>query len=196
MLGLDRAMEFIDPQCRLCGLCQGRTQVVPPEGPRTARAFFVGEAPGPDEDAQGRPFIGRAGRILRGALSRAGWKMEDVWITNAVKCFPHEAVGGKKRIRAPEPSEAEACRPFLAREIESLRPRLVVALGRTAARSLTGRNVALDQEHGTVLLATAELHGARVFLTFHPSGLHYAKGRAEAFEEDLRHARLLLEEAP
>lgn len=192
MLGLDRALDLIDPACARCGLCRGRTQVVPAEGPRTARAFFVGEAPGPDEDRQGRPFIGRAGRILRSALPRAGWRLEDVWITNTVKCFPHEPVDGAARIRAPTVSEADACRPFLVREIESLRPHLLVALGRTAARSLTGREVALDQEHGRVVAARPELGDARVFLTFHPSGLHYAKGRAALFDADLRAALALL----
>lgn len=196
MLGLDRALDLIDADCRRCGLCRGRTQVVPPEGPRTARAFFVGEAPGPDEDRDGRPFIGRAGRILRTALQRSGWPSEDVWITNAVKCFPHEARDGSRKIRAPQPSESDACRPFLVEEVRQLRPQLLVALGRTAARALTAREVALEEEHGRLVPARPEFGDAKVFLTFHPSGLHYSRGRAELFEKDLRAARGLLGPAP
>lgn len=183
--------------CALCGLCQGRTQVVPAEGSRAARVMLVGEAPGPDEDQVGRPFIGRAGKILRRELEKAGWTPEDVWITNTVKCFPHEVVEGKKKIRAPSEAESDACRLHLRRELDALRPHLVVALGRTAAQQLTGKPLeSLEALRGATLSTRPELGDHDVFVTYHPSGLHYAKGRLELFQQDLRRARALAEAVP
>lgn len=192
---MERGVDLVDLACTRCGLSRDRTQVVPAEGSRTAPAFLVGEGPGPEEDSKGRPFVGRAGKLLRSVLERTGWRGEDVWITNIVKCFPHDRDGARRRIRAPMPIEAAACRVHLRRELEAIRPRLLVALGRTAAHELTGVPLPnLDRLHGTVLPTRPELGDHWVFLTFHPSGLHYARGRLEAFEKDLRTARALLED--
>ncbi|MBI2076822.1 MAG: uracil-DNA glycosylase [Euryarchaeota archaeon] len=182
-------LGFVPLDCRQCRLCEGRTQVVPAEGGRRPLAFFVGEAPGPEEDRVGRPFVGRAGKILREALRKTGWSDDDVWITNTVKCFPFDAQDGKKKIRAPRPAEAAACRAHLRQEILALKPRLIVALGRTAASSLVASlGPSLNAHRGVLLPARDDLAG-HVFVTFHPSGLHYERGRKEAFEADLAAAR-------
>lgn len=182
-----RGEAYVAHDCSKCALSRGRTQVVPGEGAQKPLAVFVGEAPGPDEDREGRPFIGRAGKILRESLRQAGWRDDEVWITNAVKCFPHELrEDGKKTIRAPDAVETSACRPHLQAELKALKPGLIVALGRSAALSLTGdASIQLDRDHGRVLDSPA----GRLFLTFHPSGLHYKTGRREQFLEDLRVAR-------
>jgi DNA polymerase len=178
--------------CSLCGLSRGRTQVVPAEGDRAARVMLVGEAPGPDEDRVGRPFIGRAGKVLRRELANAGWRPEDVWITNTVKCFPFDLVESKKKIRPPTGLESDACRLHLRRELDALRPRLIVALGRTAAQQLTGEPVpSLETVRGATLATRAALGDYPVFVTYHPSGLHYAAGRLELFQADLRRARTI-----
>ncbi len=186
--GSQRGTAYVPHDCTRCPLSRGRTQVVPGEGPAKPLAFFVGEAPGPDEDRLGRPFIGRAGNILRTNLRTSGWKEDEAWITNSVKCFPNEPEGDKKRIRAPLPMEIEACRPHLAAELDALRPKLVIALGRTAAASLLGEAPPLDEVHGTVV---GSYRLVPVFVTFHPSGLHYRRGRREEFVEDLRKARVM-----
>lgn len=187
--GISRGTSFVPVDCVGCPLSKNRTQVVPGEGPARPLAFFVGEAPGPDEDRLGRPFIGRAGQILRVALREAGWTEGEVWITNVVKCFPHDENGAKKRIRAPSEDEVAACHNHLANEIRGLRPRLIVALGRTAAARLLGHDDwSLDDLHGTV---AGLQDNVPVFVTFHPSGLHYRTGRKDEFLNDLRNARTL-----
>ncbi|HLE48023.1 MAG TPA: uracil-DNA glycosylase [Candidatus Thermoplasmatota archaeon] len=193
-MGIERGTAYVPVDCRRCGLCEGRTQVVPAEGGRRPLAFFVGEAPGPEEDAQGRPFVGRAGKILRATLREAGWSDDDVWITNVVKCFPYEWIDGKKKIRAPTVAEAASCREHLRLEVAALKPPLIVALGRTAATALIddgGANLA--GLRGSASPARGDL-GGDVFVTYHPSGLHYERGRKEAFESDLRAALRLAKE--
>lgn len=191
---MERGDDLVDLACTRCGLSRDRTQVVPAEGSRTAHVFLVGEGPGPEEDEAGRPFVGRAGKVLRRTLERTGWREEDVWITNIVKCFPHDRDSSRRRIRAPTSVEATACRVHLRRELEAIRPRLLVALGRTAAVELTGVALPnLAKMHGTVLPTRPQLGEFWVFLTYHPSGLHYGKGRLQAFEQDLRTAKGLVE---
>lgn len=188
-----RGGAFVPLDCARCGLARTRTQVVPGEGPTAPRALFVGEAPGPDENREGRPFVGRAGRILRNAMREAGWREDEVWITNVVKCFPVRTEDAQRRIRAPRPDEIEACRRHLDAEKERLSPSIVVALGRTAAVALTGNpGLELDRDHGRVV----EAGGLRILPTFHPSGLHYRAGRHAAFREDLRLARMLSGSSP
>ena len=115
--------------CRRCPLCQGRTQTVFGVGNRRARWMFVGEAPGADEDAQGEPFVGRAGQLLNAMLFALGLKRDDVYIANVLKCRPPGN-------RDPQVDEVEQCEPYLARQIELIQPGLIVALGRHAAHSL------------------------------------------------------------
>lgn len=185
-----RATDLVDLACDRCQLNGSRTQVVPAEGPRTARLFLVGEAPGPDEDAQGRPFVGRAGKILRRSLDAAGIPADDVWISNTVKCFPHDLVeGGKRRIRKPSTEEATACRPWLRAEVKALRPALLVALGGTAAQELTGqRGIKIGDVRGKRLSARDELGGVPVVVTYHPSGLRYGHATEQDLVDDLRAA--------
>lgn len=176
-----------------CSACAGRA--VPAEGGEAPHTFFVGEAPGPTEEKLGRPFVGRAGRVLRSALEEAGWTEPEIWITNVVKAFPHVEVAGKRKIRKPTPAEVRACIPHLVREADDLRPRLLVALGRTAAEALLGRRVPkLGDVRGQVLPTRAELAGRPVFVTIHPSALSYGalRGQRAGFVEDLRRARVAL----
>jgi len=109
--------------CQRCVLAQGRTHAVPGEGPENADILFIGEAPGFHEDRQGRPFVGAAGQYLDELLQKIGMKREEVYIANVVKCRPPGN-------RDPQPAEIEACRPYLDRQIELLRPKLIVTLGR------------------------------------------------------------------
>lgn len=188
-----RGDAFVDASCAKCALSRTRKQVVAAEGGRRPLAFFVGEAPGPEEDREGRPFIGRAGKILRRSLAGAGWKPDEVWITNTVKCFPHESgPNGKARIRRPDAAEAAACRQHLLAEVKALRPRIIVALGQTAAQAL------LREPPKKLALVRASLQAARpdlgevaVFVTYHPSGLHYGHATEAEFQRDLAQARRL-----
>ena len=119
-------------QCRACGLCEGRQQVVPGVGDRAAQVMFVGEGPGAEEDRQGLPFVGAAGQLLDAMLAAIGLSREaGVYIANTVKCRP-------PRNRTPEAAEMAACRPYLQRQIQLVQPRLLVALGRPAAQVLLG----------------------------------------------------------
>lgn len=177
---------MVDLGCTRCPLSRHRTQVVPAEGVASARLFLVGEGPGPDEDAQGRPFIGRAGRILRRCLEAAGVPVEEVWISNTVKCFPHDVVGEKRRIRKPKREEADACRPWLLQELRAVAPRVVVAVGGTAAAELTGdRRIQVTKARGAPVAPRAELGDIVLFVTFHPSGLHYGHGTEADLARDL-----------
>ncbi len=117
--------------CKRCKLSQGRTNIVFGVGDTQARIMFVGEGPGADEDAQGEPFVGRAGQLLNNMITAMGIRREDVYIGNVVKCRPPQN-------RAPERDECETCGPFLMRQISVVRPEIIVALGATAAKFLLG----------------------------------------------------------
>lgn len=116
-------LEAAVRQCRLCGLCERRTQAVPGEGDANAVIMFIGEGPGADEDAQGRPFVGRSGQLLTRMLQQVGINRQEVYITNVVKCRPPGN-------RDPMPQEMAACAPYLERQIEIVNPRIIVTLGR------------------------------------------------------------------
>lgn len=187
-----RGDAYVPLDCAKCPLAAGRTRVVPAEGARRPLAFFVGEGPGPEEDATGRPFVGRAGMILRRALAEAGWHEDEVWITNIVKCFPHEKDGDRRRIRKPNRGEVDACRGHLVSEVAALRPRLLVALGRTAAEAVAaGRVGPLREARRRPLELREDLGDAPLVATYHPSGLHYGHASVEEFTDDLRRARVL-----
>ena len=128
-------------ECRKCGLGGTRTNAVPGEGSPKTRILFVGEAPGADEDAQGRPFVGRAGQLLDKIIEACGLKREDVFIANILKCRPPEN-------RDPRPDEIVSCLPFLQRQIEILNPEVIVALGAHAARTLLNTNQGIGQLRG------------------------------------------------
>ncbi len=170
------ALEAIAAEVRACTRCrlhEGRTSAVPGEGHPSTEVVFVGEGPGFHEDRQGRPFVGRAGDLLVRLLGSIGWRREDVFITNVVKCRPPDN-------RDPEPDEVAACAPFLRRQLEVLDPSLVVTLGRhSMARFMPGTTI--SRAHGTVRPADPAT-GARdalVFAMYHPA----AALRSPAIEE-------------
>jgi len=127
--------------CRKCELGSQRTNAVPGEGHPKARIMFVGEAPGADEDAQGRPFVGRAGQLLEKIITACGLKREDVFIGNILKCRPPGN-------RDPKPDEIVSCLPYLQAQIESIEPEVIVALGAHAARTLLNTNKSIGQLRG------------------------------------------------
>jgi DNA polymerase len=125
-------------KCGKCGLGSTRTNAVPGEGNANARIMFVGEAPGADEDAQGRPFVGRAGQLLDRVIEACGLKRSDVFIGNILKCRPPEN-------RDPRPEEIISCLPYLQRQIETINPEVIVALGAHAARTLLNTTKSIGQ---------------------------------------------------
>jgi uracil-DNA glycosylase len=170
--------------CRACPLWEPATRTVFGEGPRDARVMLVGEQPGDWEDLEGRPFVGPAGQLLDRALAEAGLDRSRLYLTNAVKHFKF-APRGKRRIhQKPDGGEVEACGTWLALERDLLRPRLVVALGATAARALTGRDVRVGEERGRVVPLGP---GAELLVTVHPS---YVLRLPDAARQAAEYARL------
>jgi len=155
-------------RCRGCSLWQAATQTVFGEGPRDARVMLVGEVPGDQEDRAGRPFVGPAGRLLDRALESAGVERGDTYVTNAVKHFKWEPRGKRRLHRRPSPAEIDACRPWLRREIDLVRPLVIVCLGATASQALLGRSFRVTEERGKFV--PSEL-APYVMATIHPSAL-------------------------
>jgi DNA polymerase len=153
-------------ECKRCSLWKSATQGVPGEGPAPAALMLVGEAPGDSEDLQGHPFVGPAGAMLDRALQDAGLSRQTVYISNAVKHFKFEPRGKRRLHIKPSASEIEACHWWLAEELRLVAPKLVMALGGTAARALLGHPVTVSQMRGspTPLSPTAHL-----WVTIHPS---------------------------
>ena len=146
--------------CTRCALHKGRNKIVFADGSANARLMFVGEGPGADEDAQGLPFVGRAGQLLNNMISAMGLKREECYIANVVKCRPPGN-------RTPEPEEANTCSPFLFRQIDVVRPEVLVALGATAATYHLGQRQPLAGLRGRV----HSLRGTRLIVTYHPAYL-------------------------
>jgi DNA polymerase len=153
-------------QCCKCGLGSSRTHAVPGEGSPKARLMFIGEAPGADEDAQGRPFVGRAGQLLDKIITACGLKREDVFIGNILKCRPPEN-------RDPRPEEVISCLPYLQRQIEIIEPDVIVALGAHAARTLLDTNKSIGQMRGQFQEYVAGIGRPPIKLmaTYHPAYL-------------------------
>ena len=176
--------------CRGCHLWKVGTQTVFGEGKRTATVMFVGEQPGDHEDRAGHPFVGPSGRLLDGALERAGLDRRDAYVTNAVKHFKWVPdPNGKRRIhKTPSTSEVRACHPWLDEEIAVVQPRVIVALGATAAKAVFGPQTRVTTQRGRTLRTPLAEAG---FATVHPSAVLRAPGdlRAEAekaFVDDLK----------
>ena len=146
--------------CTRCALHTGRNKIVFGDGSPTARLMFVGEGPGADEDAQGLPFVGKAGQLLNNMIAAMGLKREEVYIANVVKCRPPGN-------RTPEPDEANTCSPFLFRQIDVVRPQVLVALGATAATYLLGQRQPLAGLRGRV----HAFRGMQLIVTYHPAYL-------------------------
>jgi len=175
--------------CRRCDLWKRATQTVFGEGPAHASVVFVGEQPGDQEDVIGRPFVGPAGQIMDRAMEEAGIDRRTVYVTNAVKHFKFEPRGKRRIHKTPEPPEIQACRFWLDVELVGLRPKLVVAMGGTAARAVLGRAVTITRERGRPVEMP---DGQMAFVTVHPSFLlripdRDAKAREyRAFVQDLK----------
>jgi uracil-DNA glycosylase family protein len=175
--------------CRACDLWKCGTQTVFGEGSGTADLMLVGEQPGDKEDLAGRPFVGPAGRILDQALEDAGIDRSTVYVTNAVKHFKWEARGKRRLHKRPDSREVAACRPWLDREIELVRPKVVVCLGATAAQALLGRSFKVTKQRGELFPQPA---GHVITATVHPSSILRAPDAAAreaemaGFTDDLR----------
>jgi uracil-DNA glycosylase len=146
--------------CTRCVLHKGRNKLVFGDGDPDARLMFVGEGPGADEDAQGLPFVGRAGQLLNNMIGAMGLTREQVYIANVVKCRPPQN-------RTPEPDEANTCSPFLFRQIDAIGPEVIVALGATAATYLLGQRQPLAGLRGRV----HSFRGTKLIVTYHPAFL-------------------------
>ena len=144
--------------CTRCRLATGRTQVVFGVGDPDADIMFIGEGPGADEDEQGEPFVGRAGQLLNNMIVAMGLRREDVYIANVVKCRPPQN-------RAPERDEIETCSPYLTRQLEALRPRIICCLGKFAAELLVGAKGTIGGMRGKVY----RYRGAKLIVTYHPA---------------------------
>ena len=169
--------------CTRCGLCEGRTQVVNTHGNPKARLMFVGEAPGADEDAQGKPFVGRAGQLLTKMIEAMGMKREEVIIGNVNRCRPPGN-------RQPTLEEAAICRPFLFREIATIKPEIIVVMGNTALRNLLEAREGITRVRGKF----QDFRGIKVMPTFHPAYLLRDPSKKRETWEDLKQVRDYLEE--
>ena len=164
---IDRLQEAA-AGCRACDLWRTGTQTVFGDGSRVARIVFVGEQPGDEEDVQGRPFVGPAGRLLDKALVEAGIDRRDVYVTNVVKHFKWEPRGKKRIHKKPNGREIRACRPWLDAEVRALDPGLIVCLGATAAQALLGSKFLVSKRRGEFIETAG---GATLFATVHPSSI-------------------------
>ena len=184
---LDRLRQAVQ-ECEGCDLFRYATQGVLGEGPAKARVMFVGEQPGNEEDLEGRPFVGPAGRILAKGLAEAGIPREEVYVTNAVKHFKFEERGKRRIHKKPSAAEVKACAPWLEAEMRLVKPEIVVCLGATAAQALLGRDYRLTKERGTFRTRDG---GPKITSTVHPSAVLRAPDEDRetmynAFVEDLR----------
>ena len=161
-----KALRAAEAACRRCLLYKHATQVVPGKGPARARIMLVGEEPGDQEDKQGKPFVGPAGRILDEGLAAAGIERGDVFVTNAVKHFKFEQRGKRRLHKRPNAYEIEQCHGWLDFERAIVKPDIVVALGATAVRSVSGRPLAINKIRGRVMPLS---DGGRMLATIHPS---------------------------
>jgi uracil-DNA glycosylase len=169
--------------CRACELWKTGTQTVFGEGTRTAEILFVGEQPGDKEDLAGTPFVGPAGRVLDEGLEAAGIDRKLAYVTNAVKHFKWQARGKRRIHQKPSSAELAACRPWLDAELAVVKPRVVVALGATAAQSLLGRQFRVTKQRGVPVESDLAPH---VVATVHPSSILRQEtdaDRAEAMRE-------------
>ena len=185
-LGVARAswdeLRTLVSECRACELCRARKQAVFGVGHESAPWLFVGEGPGADEDAQGEPFVGAAGKLLDSMLAAIGCQRgREVYIANVVKCRPPGN-------RTPTPGEAAACAPFLDRQIELLGPKIIVALGKTAAMRLLGTEASIASLRGKV----HRYQGIPVVVTYHPAYLLRSLTEKSKAWEDLVFARTTL----
>jgi uracil-DNA glycosylase family 4 len=176
--------EELGPDCSRCKLhTLGRKQVVFGVGNPNADLMFVGEAPGADEDEQGEPFVGRAGQLLTKIIEAIGLERDDVYIANVIKCRPPGN-------RNPEPDEVERCQPFLFRQIDAIKPKVIVALGKFAAQALLQTTDPITRLRGR----TFKYRGATLIPTFHPAYLLRNPSSKREVWEDMKKVRAILAE--
>lgn len=162
--------------CQRCELCESRTQAVFGVGDRRARLMIVGEAPGAEEDRQGEPFVGRAGRLLNAMLRAVGLDRQQVFIANILKCRP-------PRNRDPQPAEVAQCMPYLMRQIELISPALILCVGRIAAQNLLATDTPIGRLRGSLHRLET---GVPVIVTYHPAYLLRSPGEKRKAWEDLK----------
>lgn len=168
--------------CTKCGeLCENRTNAVPGEGNESADLMFIGEAPGRNEDEQGRPFVGNAGKLLTEALEEAGLSREDVFITNIVKCRPPNN-------RVPTQREIDACSDYLTRQIRLVNPKIICILGRTAFEAMLGGR-SVTSSRGKLI----EKKDRYYFVTVHPAAVIYNPQLGPVFKKDISKLATMLE---
>ncbi|MFQ5776856.1 MAG: uracil-DNA glycosylase [Terriglobia bacterium] len=171
--------------CQRCKLAPHRRKIVFGEGSPNAQLVFIGEGPGAEEDAQGLPFVGRAGRLLNHWIESLGLARADVYICNIIKCRPPGN-------RTPERDEIETCSPFLLRQLAAIRPKLVCCLGGVALKMLLGRSVSITRVRGQFF----DSHGSKLFATFHPAYILRNPNADRQAQEDLRTIRQFLSGRP
>ena len=173
-------------ECVRCKLhAQGRKQIVFGVGDPSADLMFIGEAPGADEDAQGVPFVGRAGQLLTKMIEAMGFRRDEVYIANVLKCRPPGN-------RDPHPDEVESCEPFLFQQIQTIQPKVIVALGKFAAQTLLKTQDPISRLRGRIY----EYRGAKLIPTFHPSFLLRSPGYKREAWEDLKQALAIMGRQP
>ena len=173
-------LEHQVSRCTACDLHRGRTQAVFGTGDRSARWMVIGEAPGVEEDRRGEPFVGRAGQLLNAMLLAAGFKREEVYIANVVKCRPPDN-------RDPRPEETARCAPFLQRQIDLVEPELILAVGRVAAQRLLGTDTPVGRLRGRLHHLGTD-PGIPLVVTYHPAYLLRSPREKAKVWQDLRFA--------
>jgi DNA polymerase len=178
-------------ECRGCDLYKHATQVVFGAGPRRAQVILLGETPGDEEDRQGKPFVGPAGRLLDTALDEAGLSRDEVYVTNSVKHFRWEPRGKRRLHKKPSARQIEACKPWLHAEILVVKPQMIVCLGATAAQVMLGRNFRVTKHRGQFFKSE---QAGWLMATYHPSAILRTPDKEDRdrmrdeFVEDLREA--------
>jgi uracil-DNA glycosylase family 4 len=171
-------------KCQRCPLARSRTNAVPGVGPTDAALMIVGEAPGRQEDVEGQPFVGAAGRLLTMLLEGVGIKRDSVFITNVVKCRPPEN-------RPPDPTERDACHPFLLQQLELIKPKIVCLAGRVPAEVFLGPQVSMSTMHGK----SYERGGRTYFVIYHPAAGLYTQTLVAVMKEDMNRLNSLLDQS-
>ena len=168
-------------RCKKCRLWKTRKNTVPGEGPINAKILFIGQAPGNEEDKIGRPFIGRAGKLLTELLDSANINRQEVFITSVLKCFP-------PKNRKPKKDEIEACSPYLKKQIEIINPKLIVLLGEVAKNTRIGSNRNLKDLRGKIV----KKDGRTFFIIYHPAaGIRFQKFKRKLFSDFKKLKRLV-----
>jgi len=192
ILGSDDELDEISAAiaaCQRCGLVNTRTKTVPGEGSHRAEVMFIGEAPGRDEDAQGRPFVGRAGKLLERLLAEIGIRRSEVFIGNVLKCRP---VSSEGKDRKPTEREVSACSHFLDSQIEKIKPKVICTLGDTATQYILRKYGikpdAISKIHGKVF----EADKLKIIPLYHPAAALYTYRLERVMKEDFRKLKSIL----